>query len=305
VKTRGGIRTFDGAAAIVTGGASGIGRALGEALAGRGARVVLADVQEDLARAVAEGIRGKGGSATAAALDVTDFGAVRRLIEATFEREGRLDYLFNNAGIGILGEARYYSIDDWTRILDVNLRGVIHGVQAAYPLMVQQGFGHIVNTASGAGLMPAPLVVGYCTTKYAVVGLSTSLRIEAATAGVRVSVLCPGVVRTPALIDGGRFGRVVQPIPPEVQRALIDPQRPMPPDRFARRALAAVARNRAIVVIPTSWKVLWGLYRVSPAIGFLIGSLALRITTRALERAGLESPQGNASRSISEKDELS
>jgi NAD(P)-dependent dehydrogenase (short-subunit alcohol dehydrogenase family) len=305
MKRGGGIRTFDGAVAIVTGGASGIGRALGEALAGRGARVVLADVQADLAHAVAEGIRGKGGSATASALDVTDFAAVRRLVEATFEREGRLDYLFNNAGIGILGEARYYSIDDWTRILDVNLRGVIHGVQAAYPLMVHQGFGHIVNTASGAGLMPAPLVVGYCTTKYAVVGLSTSLRIEAATAGVRVSVLCPGVVRTPALIDGGRFGRVVQPIPPEVQRALIDPQRPMPPDRFARRALAAVARNRAIVVIPTSWKVLWGLYRLTPAFGFFVGKLALRITRRALERAGVESAPVNAARSIDKEDELS
>src|SRR5437667_5405313 len=133
------LRTFDRAVAIVTGGASGIGRALGQALAQQGAHVVLADLQIDLAKEVAAGIRQNGGQAAAEEMDVTDFPATNHLVQDTFQRRGRLDYIFNNAGIGILGEARFYKIEDWYRVLDVNLRGVVHGVQAAYPIMCRQG----------------------------------------------------------------------------------------------------------------------------------------------------------------------
>jgi NAD(P)-dependent dehydrogenase (short-subunit alcohol dehydrogenase family) len=229
------LRTFDGAVALVTGGASGIGRALGEALARRGGRVVLADRQGDLAQEVAARIRANGGQAAAEELDVTDFPATSRLVEGTFRGAGRLDYLFNNAGVGVVGEARLYALEDWYRVLDVNLRGVIHGVQAAYPVMLRQGFGHLLNTASFAGLFPSPLVVGYCATKHAVVGLSTSLRIEAAASGVRVSVLCPGPVRTQALLDGGRYGKMLRPVPPEVLKALVDRQRPSRPSASPSR----------------------------------------------------------------------
>jgi NAD(P)-dependent dehydrogenase (short-subunit alcohol dehydrogenase family) len=278
------LRTFAGAVAIVTGGASGIGRALGEALARRGALVVLADVQVDLAEEVAARIREDGSRATAEGMDVTDFAAWSRLVQNSFQSAGRLDYLFNIAGIGIVGEARYYELEDWYRILDVNLRGVVHGVQAAYPIMLRQGFGHIVNMASGAGLWPSPFVVGYCATKHAVVGLSTALRIEAATAGVRVSVLCPGSVRTPALTCESRDGKVLPPIPPEVYRSLVERQRPMSPERFAEQALRAVAKNRAIIVIPSWWKVVWWLNRLSPDLGFFLGRKALETLKRTAER---------------------
>jgi NAD(P)-dependent dehydrogenase (short-subunit alcohol dehydrogenase family) len=279
------LRTFEGAVAVVTGGASGIGRALGEALAGRGARVVLADLQVDLAQAVAARIRESGGHATAAPLDVADFAATNRLVQDTFRTEGRLDFVFNNAGIGIQGEARLYELEDWYRVLDVNLRGVIHGVQAAYPIMLRQGFGHIVNTASFAGLVPAPLVVGYCTTKHAVVGLSLSLRIEAAAAGVRISVLCPGVIRTPALIDCGKYGKMLEPIPREAQQELWERQRPMPPERFAEQALRAVAKNHAIIVIPSWWRIVWWLYRLSPSLGFYLGAWGRRNYRETAQRA--------------------
>jgi NAD(P)-dependent dehydrogenase (short-subunit alcohol dehydrogenase family) len=279
------LRTFAGAVAIVTGGASGIGRALGEVLARRGASVVLADVQVDLAEDVAAGIRAGGGRATAEGLDVTDFAAMSRLVQDTFQGAGRLDYVFNVAGIGIVGEARYYELEDWYRLLDVNVRGVVHGVQAAYPIMLRQGFGHIVNMASGAGLWPSPFVVGYCATKHAVVGLSTSLRIEAAAAGVRVSVLCPGAVRTPALTVESRYGKVLPPIPPEVLRQMVERQRPMSSGRFAEQALRAVARNRAIIVIPAWWRAVWWLNRLSPSLGLYLGRKASEIAKRAAERS--------------------
>jgi NAD(P)-dependent dehydrogenase (short-subunit alcohol dehydrogenase family) len=279
------LRTFNGAVALVTGGASGIGRALGEALARRGARVVLADLQVDQAQEVAARIRGSGGQATAEHLDVTDYAATNRLVQGTFQSGGRLDFVFNNAGIGVSGEARLYELEDWNRVLDVNLRGVIHGVQAAYPIMLRQGFGHIVNTASLAGLVPAPLVVGYCTTKHAIVGLSMSLRIEAAAAGVRVSVLCPGVVRTPALLDGGKYGKMLQPLPRDAQEKLFERQRPMQPERFAEQALRAVAKNHAIIVIPSWWKIVWWLYRLSPSLGFALGAWGRRMYLETAKQA--------------------
>jgi NAD(P)-dependent dehydrogenase (short-subunit alcohol dehydrogenase family) len=258
------LRTFAGAVAVVTGGASGIGQALGEALARRGATVVLADLQGERAQAVAANIRACGGKATAAELDVVDFAALQRLVEATVGTQGRLDYLFNNAGIGISGEVRHYQIEDWYRVFDVNLRGVANGVQAAYPVLLRQGYGHIVNTASMAGLVPSPWVVNYSAAKHAVVGLSLALRVEAAAAGVRVSVLCPGVVRTPILEGGGAFGKVLQPIAPERLRAHWKRMRPMDPGKFAEKVLPAVARNRAIIIEPGWWKVFWWLQRLSP-----------------------------------------
>ena len=185
------IRIFDGGIAIVTGGASGIGRALAEELAKRGCEVVLADLQIELAQEVASEINASGGKASATKVDVRDFPAMKQLVQDTFERNGRLDYIFNNAGISIGGNVNHFGIEDWNQILDTNLRGVINGIQAAYQIMINQGFGHIVNTASMAGLMPSPGAVAYAATKCAVVGLSQSLRAKAAHFGVRVSVLCP------------------------------------------------------------------------------------------------------------------
>jgi short-subunit dehydrogenase len=141
-----------------------------------------------------------------------------------------------------------------------------------------------VNMASGAGLWPSPFVVSYCTSKHAVVGLSTSLRIEAAAAGVRVSVLCPGPVRTPALTGESRYGKVLPPITPKVLQKLVEVQRPMRPERFAEQALRAVARNRAIIVIPSWWRIVWCLNRLSPSLGFYLGRKSLEIVNRAVER---------------------
>jgi NAD(P)-dependent dehydrogenase (short-subunit alcohol dehydrogenase family) len=264
------IRIFDGATAIITGGASGIGQALAEELAKRGCEVVLADLQIELAGEVVSEISASGGKAKALKIDVTDFPSMEQLVRETLKRTGRLDYIFNNAGIVIGGSVILYGIEDWNQIIDVNLRGVINGIQAAYKVMMEQGFGHIINTASMAGLMPGPGNVGYTTTKHAVVGLSKSLRAEAAQMGVRVSVLCPGAVRTPILEGGGKYGKMLVDIPPEQIRRLLEKLKPMSPDLFAKKVLNSVPKNKAIIIVPTWWKLFWWINRLSPSLGIFL-----------------------------------
>ncbi len=278
------IRTFAGATAIVTGAASGIGRALAEELAKRGCEVVLADLQIALAKEVAAEISTAGGKARAVKLDVTDFSAMEKLLKETVRRTGRLDYIFNNAGIVIGGGVDLYCIADWNKVIDVNIRGVINGIQAAYPIMLAQGFGHIINTASMAGLMPGPGNTVYTMTKHGVVGLSLSLRGEAALAGVRVSVICPGVIQTPILEGGGRYGKMLIEIPAEEMRRLFARLRPMPPHIFAKKVLDAVARNKTIIIFPRWWRVFWWINRLSPALGI---ALAQKSFERNLKKLGL------------------
>jgi NAD(P)-dependent dehydrogenase (short-subunit alcohol dehydrogenase family) len=251
----------------VTGAASGIGRAISEALAQRGCQVVLADIDFADAEAAAAQIREKGGRASARHLDVCDFAAVSELVTETMEKLGRIDYLFNNAGIVVAVEVANYTIDMWNRIIAVNLGGVVNGVQAAYAVMIRQGFGHIVNTASMAGLMVSPSGAGYTATKYAVVGLSRALRVDAQVRGVRVSVICPGVIRTP-IMRGGKHGILPMPLPEEEQPKTIGQLNklfpPMDVSIFARKVLEQVARNRAIIVVPGWCKIFWWIDRASP-----------------------------------------
>jgi NAD(P)-dependent dehydrogenase (short-subunit alcohol dehydrogenase family) len=271
--------------AIVTGAASGIGRALSEELAARGVGVVLADRQLDLAEEVAAGVRARGGAAGAVDLDVRDAGRFHAVVRDTIERTGRLDYLFNNAGIGVGGEASAFDAADWDDVIDVNLRGVAHGILAAYPPMIRQGFGHIVNTASMAGLTPAPLQLSYTATKHAVVGLSRALRVEAKRHGVRVSVLCPGVIRTP-ILQGGRYGRFKPGFDPGVVGGNMERARPMAPPRLAHRVLEAVGRNKAIIIEPWGWRIAWWLERLSPWLYERLADAVLRRVRRQLDAAG-------------------
>jgi NAD(P)-dependent dehydrogenase (short-subunit alcohol dehydrogenase family) len=277
-----GLRVFQGASAIITGGASGIGLALARELSRRGAHVALADVKFEQAEAAAAAIRATGATASAHALDVTDYEAVNRLVRQTVDEKGRLDYFFNNAGISRGGEVRLYELEDWYRVLDVNVRGVVHGIHAAYPLMIEQGFGHIVNTASITGLVGSPNLVSYSASKHAVVGMSKALRVEAEQYGVRVSVLCPGTIKTPFL-DGGPFGQPIARLADEPAPAQLDGPEPMDADEFAVCALGAIAKNKAIIVLPSGWKTLWWLDRISPSWSFRLGR---RILHAANEKGG-------------------
>ena len=257
------LRIFYGSVSIVTGGASGIGRALAEELACRGSEVILADLHTELMEEVASGIRDKGGKVNIFTLDVSDFKEVDTLLKKTVDRTGRLDYIFNNAGIGIGGPVELNSIEDWEKIINVNLAGVVNGVHASYRIMLKQGFGHIVNTASMAGLIPIPLLTSYSATKHAIVGLSRTLRIEGADSNIRVSTLCPGVINTPILDNAKKYGKMHADITPELLKKF----KPMNAEKFAKKALNAIAKNRAIIIIPSRWKLLWWINRLSPTTG--------------------------------------
>jgi NADP-dependent 3-hydroxy acid dehydrogenase YdfG len=268
-------KSVSGKVAFVTGGASGIGAALVAKLVDGGAEVWIADRQLGQAQELAKRLSGGGAKVHALELDVRDYSSFERAVAEAVQESGRIDYLFNNAGIGVGGEVDVYTLEDWNDVLDVNLHGVVHGIQAVYPIMIGQHSGHIVNTGSMAGLVFTAGQTSYTATKHAVVALSASLRAEAERHGVQVSVLCPGAVRTP-ILTGGKYGRN-EGVSDEQMIKFWEPMRPMAPEEFAERALRAVLRGDAIIVIPAWWKALWYLNRLSP-------SLAIWAAGRSLKR---------------------
>lgn len=263
---------YDAAVAIVTGGASGIGKAVCEALAGRGAQVVVADLDGAGARAVAERVGG-----TAAQLDVVDAEAVRRLVDEVVAERGRLDYMFNNAGIGAGGPVEHLTLEQWRQVIDIDLLGVVHGVAAAYPVMVRQESGHIVNTASLAGLVPTPLLTPYAAAKAGVVGLSISLHVEAAAYGVGVTAVCPGPVETPILDKSGAVNA----------RKLLTNSlgAPYPVEAMAADILAGVAEGRPLIVAPETAREAWGFWRSDPE-GLLSLMAGKAVASRARRGGG-------------------
>ncbi len=267
---------FNDKVAIVTGGSIGLGRVLGEALAERGAHVILAArTTEKLEEAVAS-ITRAGGKAQAATVDVTDFDSVKRLVDTTLQEHGRIDFLFNNAGILIFGEARDVSIDDWRQVIDLDLYGVVNGVAAAYPVMVKQGFGHIVNTGSVEGLVPFPVMGSYVASKYAVVGLSNALRAEGAALGVKVSVACPGYVTT-KIIETSKMVKIDRN---KILASLTDIMG-ISPEKCVSNMLRGVEKNKATTVIGWWAKILWVLQRISPGLVYWI----MRMVTSQMRKS--------------------
>jgi NAD(P)-dependent dehydrogenase (short-subunit alcohol dehydrogenase family) len=251
--------TFTGRQAIVTGAGSGIGAALCRALAAVGADVVCTDIDGAAAARTAESLHGRG-SATSATLDVTDPAAVQVAVDGVVARAGRLDLMFNNAGIAWGGDTELLTLDQWNAIIDVNIRGVVHGVTAAYPAMLRQGHGHIVNTASMAGLTAAGQITSYVMTKHAIVGLSLALRSEAIPRGVGVLAVCPGAVETPILDKGAVGGFVGRDYYLRGQGM----KSAYNADRLAADTLKAIGRNKALLVKPRQAYASWVFARMAP-----------------------------------------
>ena len=249
---------------LVTGGSSGIGFELAEALLGEGANVLIAGHDESALKAACERLAIDSRKISWQLADVSKASDVEQLINDAVKRFGRIDYLFNNAGISgtlPIGEA---TLEQWQRVMDVNLWGVIHGTHYALPVMRRQGNGHIINTASASGLVPLPDQALYVASKYAVVGLSESMRLELAASGITLTVVCPGPVAS------SLWGK-------SITGARTDRQAPfgaITPAAAAKLILAGVAKGRGILVFPARQRWGWRMYRWFP-----------RLTEVVLQRA--------------------
>jgi NAD(P)-dependent dehydrogenase (short-subunit alcohol dehydrogenase family) len=256
---------YRGKVVLITGATSGIGRALGESLCRCGAHVLFTGRRIELANEIVDGVRREGGHADAIQLDVTDAAAVQTVVDDVCRRLGRLDILFNNAGISTSGEVLDLQLDHWRQVIDVNLMGTLHGIHAAYPAMVRQRSGQIVNVASLAALISYPTNTPYAAVKAAIVTLSHSLRVEGEAYGVRVNVVCPGYVDTEIFhispVVNGDENRLRKRRPFKVISA----------QAAAETILAGVARNRPTIVFPGYARMLWRLYRLDPRLLMPLG----------------------------------
>ena len=247
------MEALHGKTAVITGAGSGIRAALAHACGRAGMQVVVADIELDAAEAVAAALQADGTRVLAARLDVADRRSLQALAEITRSAFGGCQLLCNNAGVSVLGKLAQASADDWHWVLSVNLLGVVHGLAAFLPGMLQQRQpAHIVNTASMAGLVSLPDFGVYCASKYAVVGLSEVLHAELAGAGIGVSIVCPGLVATRiqhsernlpgcTSADAAEPGAGQAPTLPAPLARLIEPE------EVAERVLRAVRTNTLYV----------------------------------------------------------
>ena len=259
------MRDFDGRVVAVTGAANGIGREMALAFSRRGARLALADIDAQGIRRVRGELEALGCEVYAQLVDVSRAADVGSFCDRVYREMGRADVLCNNAGVAVAGDFGDLTLEDLRWLVGVNLWGVIHGCHYFYPRMVEQGGGHIVNTASAAGLIPFASLAIYSASKHGVVGLSETLRAEAALHGVGVTVICPGVIATD-IVKWSRVRSGSRRSAPGDMAAKADRMlqaRGYTPDRVAAAVVKAVEENKGVArITPEAYLLDW-LHRLS------------------------------------------
>jgi NADP-dependent 3-hydroxy acid dehydrogenase YdfG len=187
---------IDGKVVVITGASSGLGEATARLLSAQGASVVLGARRANRIKSLADELTGSGGKALAITTDVTQYDQVKRLVDAAVQTYGHIDVMINNAGLMPHSPLERLKIDDWNRMIDVNIKGVLYGIAAALPYMKQQKAGHIINVSSVAGHKVRPGAAVYAATKHAVLALSEGLRLEVKPYNIRTTVISPGAVAT-------------------------------------------------------------------------------------------------------------
>ena len=276
------VRDLRGKTALVTGAGSGIGRATALAIARRGAELFLCDIDDAGLAETERSARALGRDVLARNVDVASAEAMSGFADEIHRRVPAVDLLVNNAGIALGAEFLETSLADWQRLLDVNLRGVIHGCHFFVPSMVRSGRGgHVVNIASAAGFTASETLTAYCTTKFGVVGLSECLHGELARQGVGVTCICPGFIDTPIVSHALLRGTLDSPAE-RIRMAEGLRARGYSPERVAENLLRAVGRNRLIAPItPEAW-VLYFAKRFAPG---LLRRVAYQVQARQRRRA--------------------
>jgi len=247
------VRELKGKVAVVTGGGSGIGAGIVRACARAGMKIAVADIHPARARLIRDELLASGAEAIAVTTDVSRLASVQALAEKVERAFGGVHLVCNNAGVWVGALMQEADIKDWRWLINVNLYGVIHGVKVFVPKLVAQREGHIVNTASMGGLIAGPPEGLYCTTKFAIVGLSEALLLEVADKGVGVSVLCPGLVKTNLLESEQvrpkalRTGKKYNVIPPDVASGL-------DPNEVGQRVVDAVIDNEFYIITHNDYR---------------------------------------------------
>jgi NAD(P)-dependent dehydrogenase (short-subunit alcohol dehydrogenase family) len=272
-------REFAGKVAVVTGGGSGIGRSSALLFSKLGAKVHVADVNGESAESVVAEIVARGGRGVSHVVDVTDPQAVELFTARVFEEETRVDVLHSNAGIGHAANIEQTTVEDWQRVIGVNLLGMAFVNQAFVLRLIKQGGrSSIVNTASMAGLVAAPQMAPYSASKFGVVGMSESLNAELAPHGIHVCAVCPGIIDTPITRSAIMRGE-----PAERRDAAIEfyRRRGASPDDVAEAVVDAVRKRKLIQPVPKSHVMPpWLLKRISPRASQLLARLLPKLVMR-------------------------